>query len=120
MRKDMVRNGLAVSAADSVNGDVKTGITAAGTTIADATQLTGDISVVTTTALNTGVKLPPNEVGDQFMVHNLGANPLLVYPALAAENINALAAAAGFSVGAGKAAFFYRISNTLYTASVSA
>lgn len=120
MRKDMVRSGLAVNTADSILGAVKTGLVAAGTTIADALRLSGDKNVIATAAAGTGVRLPPNEVGDEFMVHNLGANAVLVYPDLATENINALGAGAGFSVAAGRAAFFYRVSKTLYTASVSA
>ena len=66
-----------------VNGQVAqsaaTSITAAGTNLATATQLTATFSVVSTTPSGTGVILP-NVIGTAFWVHNAGANALLVYP----------------------------------------
>jgi hypothetical protein len=66
-----------------VNGQVAqsaaTSITAAGTTLATATQLTATFNVVSTTPSGTGVILP-NVIGTAFWVHNAGANALLVYP----------------------------------------
>jgi hypothetical protein len=66
-----------------VNGQVAqsaaTSITAAGTNLATATQLTATFNVVSTTPSGTGVILP-NVIGTAFWVHNAGANALLVYP----------------------------------------
>jgi hypothetical protein len=76
-----------------------TGISAAGTVQADATALTNDINVVTTTASNTGVRLPVPAAGRVIAVVNRGANALKVYPATSTA-INALANNAAFSVAA--------------------
>jgi hypothetical protein len=66
-----------------VNGQVAqsaaTSITAAGTNLATATQLTATFNVVSTTPSGTGVILP-SVIGTAFWVHNAGANALLVYP----------------------------------------
>jgi len=80
--------GVGCSAAQSVNicGDVVDSITAAGTTNADATQLSAAINRVTTTALNTGVRLMLPEQGSQVVVVNSGANALLVYPGTGAAD----------------------------------
>lgn len=93
---------------DGANVRVKpiaTGITAAGTTTADATAIAQGVNVVGTTASGTGVRLPTMAAGDVIRVFNQGANALLVYPPTGGT-INALSANAGFSVGAGKAAMF--------------
>lgn len=76
-----------------------TTITAAGTTQADATVLTNDINVVTTTAVSTGVKLPTPAAGRVIAVVNRGANTLKVYPATSTA-INTLANNVAFSVAA--------------------
>ena len=76
-----------------------TTITAAGTTQADATVLTNDINVVTTTAASTGVKLPTPAAGRVIAVVNRGANALKVYPATSTA-INTLGNNAAFSVAA--------------------
>ncbi len=75
---------------------VATGIAAAGTTIADATQLSAAINEVTTAAAGSGVKLPVAAVGATIVVQNLGANDLEVYPPNGSGVING--AAAGGSI----------------------
>lgn len=68
---------------------VATGLTATGTVIGDALQLTAFISLVGTTALSTGVKLPPNwPIGQWGFVYNGGANPLNLFPPTATIKIN--------------------------------
>lgn len=103
-----------VYSAGGVTTLLETGITAAGTTIADAYDLTKALSVVTTTAAGTGVQLDDAKVGAQREVKNLGANALLVYPEAAGTVINALAAGAGFSIAAGGSATFRRVSAALW------
>lgn len=116
----LMGSGLGAVASVNIAGDVTNAITAAGTTNADATQLNSAINNVTTTALNTGVKLPPTEVGGSVLVANLGANALLVYPA-ALSQINALTVTTGgFSVAAGKVATFTGVSGTVLVAQLSA
>jgi hypothetical protein len=116
----LMGSGLSAAAASNICGDVTTGITAAGTTNADATQLNSVINNVTTTAASTGVKLFTAELGSTVVVSNQGANALLVYPA-ASGQINALTATTGgFSVGAGKTVILFGVSGTNWVTNLSA
>jgi hypothetical protein len=63
----------------SICGDGATGLTATGSTSADALQLSAVWNTVGTTAASTGVKLPPT--GAMVCVYNAGASTLTVYPA---------------------------------------
>lgn len=74
----------------SICGDGATALTAAGTTTADALQLSACYNSISTTASSTGVKLPPTEVGAMVVVYNGGAQTLTVYPATG-STINAAA-----------------------------
>lgn len=97
--------GAPASMAQAIVGDVADGLTAVGTTQANALQLSAANNVVTTAAASTGVRLPAMSVGDAVEVANLGANALLVYPPVGGT-IQGGAANAGFSVPAGKTAVF--------------
>ena len=82
MRKaHMLAAGMPPGLALAVTGSTGTGISAAGTTVADATELTEDHNVVSTVAASAGVVLPDSKVGpgDTIEVLNTGANPLTVY-----------------------------------------
>lgn len=84
-------------------------VTAAGTTQATATPLTGSINTVATVAPGTGVNLPSsaNSAGLAVTVVANGANALTVYPAQgAADTINGLAAATGVQLHSGSIATF--------------
>jgi hypothetical protein len=123
MKKSLlVQSGVFTGTADAMCGAVATGLTAAGTTQADALQLKAgtDLSVIGTAAASTGVKLPAMEISDSHVVHNLGANAVLVYPGFTGGVINALAADAGFSVGAGKQAVFRKTTKTNFVAMLGA
>lgn len=106
--------------ATQVCGDVSE-VVATGTTQANSLSVTTAIVISTTTAAGTGVVLPPAEVGGSIIVHNLGANALLVYPNRSTDVINALGAGAGFSVAAAKMAFLVgRANGTGWVAGVTA
>lgn len=64
------------------------GITAAGTIITDAYDLTRPFNGVGTVAAGSGVQLYQAPVGVPVVVRNGGLNPLNVYPADASSNIN--------------------------------
>ena len=114
-------SGLPAQAAVNICGDVASTLTATGTSNADALRLTAAINEVTTTALGTGVLLPPLEVGASVFVHNAGANALLVYPGTTGAQINALTATTGgFSIAAGGKALFVAVSGTRWSALLSA
>ena len=104
--------GVSAQAANQICGGVVTGISAAGTTNADATVLSASTNVVSTAAASTGVKLPPVERGAVIEVFNQGANAVLVYPPASAKIDALTATSGGFSVGAGKAARFRAVSGT--------
>jgi hypothetical protein len=93
---DIMKGGISAGMARAINGQVRGSLTAAGTLISDALDLTASINVVTTAAANSGVQLPNGEIGDEVEILNLGANALTVYPDTSSNQINALAAAAGF------------------------
>lgn len=81
-------NGLA----GGTNYTFQSGITAAGTTQATATQLPAGIFLleVDTAATNAGVNLPPCIPGTQAILYNnTAAAPLLVYPTVANNPITA-------------------------------
>lgn len=76
-------------------------LTAAGTTISDALQITKTWNNISTVAASTGVKLfdpsdanstPTSIVGFQICIRNGGANNLKVYPPTSGDQINALGA----------------------------
>ena len=68
--------------AGGLNNSYQSGITAAGTTQATATQLPSGIALmeVDTAAASTGVNLPPCLPGTEFGVYNNGAQTLTIYP----------------------------------------
>lgn len=89
----------------------KAGLTSAGTTQAGALLIQHEYAEFGTVAASSGARLPsPSEAGglqagDNFIVANLGANALLVYPSLGGK-IGTAAANAALSIPAGKAAKF--------------
>lgn len=96
-------------------GGYESAITAAGTTIADATALTGGINLVTTTPSNSGVYLPNlRGPGAVVVVVNNGANTLKVYPPSSSGSINAGSAGAAVSLATTKAGVFYPTGNGTY------
>jgi hypothetical protein len=72
----------------AICGDGSTGLSASGTTSADALQLVKVYNVITTVASGSGVKLPPTEEGEVIYITNNGANELKVYPYEATTTID--------------------------------
>jgi hypothetical protein len=92
---------------------VTTGITAAGTTIADATALTSFLNVVGTTAASTGVKLPSTfPIGQVGIVQNDGANALNLFPHSSSGTINGGSAGAAVTIASAAANIFFKTSAT--------
>jgi hypothetical protein len=113
---ELVTTGVPPAVAQILTITGATGLTATGTVQGDALALTAEINIITTAALNTGVRLPNtrNSVNNQakhlVMVRNSGANALNVYPATG-ETINALSANTAVSLAAGTGRFFYTLGN---------
>lgn len=94
-----------------------TGISAAGTTQTDATDLSADNDVhyVGTVASGTGVQLPNAGAGAKLTVINDGANPLNVYPP-SGHTISGAAADAAKIIVAGGARTFIQVTSTYWAA----
>lgn len=78
---------------------LRTGLTAAGTNLATALQLTARFNVIGTAAASTGVRLPRGipQIGE-IRVVNRGANTITVYPPTSAGKINGGSAGAGVTL----------------------
>jgi hypothetical protein len=108
--------GNAPLSTEVICGDVANTLTATGSTITDALQLSAVINNVTTTASSTGVKLPPAETGAQVVVFNNGANSLTVY-ALTGSTVDA---GASVAIATGKERIFFGISPTVWLSHLGA
>jgi hypothetical protein len=91
---------------------VATALTATGTTIANALQLTAFVSVLSTVAASTGVKLASEwPVGQIGFVQNNGANALNIFPPTASIKINGGSAGAAVTTAAAAGALIVRLAS---------
>lgn len=103
-------------------GPVSAAVTAAGTTLADATLLTGLVNNVSTAAASSGVRLNSNTpVGNTVVVRNGGANDLKLYPTSATDQINGTTAGAAITLTTlnKQIATCSRVSSTLWVCTVA-
>ena len=82
IQRNLMGTGQSAEAAKSIAGRVTTGLTATGSSSqANSLAIYSEVNVVTTTAANTGVRLPANlSAGDSMVIQNNGASTLFVYP----------------------------------------
>lgn len=113
--------GFSAGQAEQAVGDAATGITATGTVIGDAYQLTAAVNCVTTTASSTGVKLPQNcSPGDEVKVWNDGANTLNVFPPTSSEEIDDAGDGTADTLAANKGASYTKVNATQWMAILTA
>lgn len=105
------RHIILTNASTAVAQPAATGLTAAGSSIADALALTSVYNEVTTTAASTGVKLWDAPVGTLIYIRNGGANALNVYPHGASGILNGGSAGAAVSIAATAFAIAARVSS---------
>lgn len=117
---NIMRGGFSAGQAKAINGAIATGLTAAGTTISDALDITADTNVIGTCASGAGVQLPATEIGDSVEVYNGGANACTVYPDGATSQINGLSAGSGFLLATNTSCYCRKITSTRWTAYLSA
>ncbi len=117
---DIMKGGHSAMSARAINGQVQSAVSAAGTTITTATDLTASVNVVTTAAASSGVQLPNGEIGDSVEILNLGANAVTVYPDTASNQINALSAGSGFLLATNTAVKLRRFTSTRWAGYLSA
>ena len=120
LARNIMKGGWSAGNAKAVNGNVATGLTATGTIITDALDLTADTNVIATAASGTGVQLPSCEIGDSCEVYNGGANTVVVYPDASANQINAITAGSGFNLATNTSSFCRKITATRWIAFLSA
>lgn len=117
---NMMGTGTPAAQASAIGGVVSTALTATGSTQGTALAVPSNINQFTTVAASTGAILPATaQPSDEYVIMNAGANALLVYPPSGAS-IGAGAANAGFSVAAGKSAYFFFVSPTVIGVILSA
>lgn len=93
----------------AICGDGVDGLTAVGSTRADALQLTKVNNAVNTAAAGTGVLLPPTQMGETIFIANSGANTIKVYPYESATTINQTTSA---SIASNFSSIFFAVSAT--------
>lgn len=120
LASDIMKGGVSAQTAKAINGQVKSSISAAGTTISTATDLTSSINVIGTAAASSGVQLPSAEIGDEVDILNLGANSVTVYPDSSSVSINALSAGSGFLLATNTAVKLRKYTSTKWMGFLSA
>jgi hypothetical protein len=100
----------------SICGTATIGITATGTNLATAVQLSTSWNVVSTTAASTGVKLMPTENGATMLVANDGANSLTVY----APSGSTIDGSASVAIATTKRRIFWGTSDTTWVSILGA
>ena len=93
----------------AICGDGVDGLTAVGSTRADALQLTKVNNAVNTAAAGTGVLLPPTQMGETIFIANSGANTIKVYPYESATTINQTTSAV---IASNFSSIFFAVSST--------
>jgi hypothetical protein len=93
----------------AVCGDGVDGLTAVGSTRADALQLTRVYNSVNTASAGTGVLLPPTQMGATIFIANSGANAIKVYPYDTGSTINQTTSA---SIVSNFSSIFFAVSAT--------
>lgn len=100
--RDQINNAFNGTTAFPLQSSTATGLTAAGTTQANALVLTKAINVITTAAASTGVVLPSAAsvgIGGDIIIFNYGASPIKVYGAVGTtDTIDTIAAATGVTL----------------------
>ena len=110
--------GLTTLAVEAMK-DVATGLTATGSTSADAYEVTFAKNAFSTVSSGTGAILDSDAApGDSQLVYNGGANALRVYPPTGAQ-INSLGANAAMLLARNTACEFFCLTTTLWTGVLS-
>lgn len=95
-------------------------VSAAGSAITDATDLTAQVNNVTAVTAGQGVQLPNAPIGTQVLVRNSdGADALLVYPDGAGVKINGGTDGAAVSLAITEVGIFAKVSATNWIGGVA-
>ena len=95
----------------AICGDGVDGLTATGSTRADALQLTYVYNSVDTATAGTGVLLPPTQMGATIYIANSGARTIKVYPYEADTTVNQTTSA---SIDKDHTSLFFAVTNAMW------
>jgi len=112
--------GISPITAQSIQGDANTAITAAGTAISTATDLTNAFNIVTTATDGQGVQLDTGVVGDSQIVYNDTLVSIKVYPSSASAQINQITAGSAHILAPQTSCVYWVVSSTQHIAVMSA
>ncbi len=107
---ELMASGMPAAQAVQLGQDVATAVTASGTTKTDALLLSGDAVFFGTVSSGKAARLPAAGGAPHIAIYNGGANALVVFTT-GTDTINALSAAASFSVTNAKSAVFIPAGN---------
>ena len=118
---NLMGSGISGLAANAIaTGFLSNSLTATGSTKADAYAITKDFSRFTTAGSGTGAILPTKcTVGDQYVVANMGASTMALYPP-SGGTINSGSTDAALSIGAKKTALVICVDALTFVAILSA
>lgn len=123
MLRKLMGLGLPAALASQLAGPGNQGLTAAGTTAADALLIGSHLNAFTTVAASTGAVLSfAFGPGDEIVVYNGGASTLTIYPAPISANNTVLATIDGttsVTIVAGKSISLLMVSTTAWTSTKS-
>ena len=116
---ELIAGGVLPDTGNAYGGTGQDAVTAAGSNINDAFQLTAQHANVTVVGSGTGVKLFDFPVGTTCAVRNSDASDaLLVYAPNGTAQINAISAGTGASIAATEVGYFTKISANLWICGV--
>jgi hypothetical protein len=118
--KDAMGGGISAGSAAALGGAINATVTAAGSSITDATDLTASKNVVTTATNGQGVQLYYMQAGESQIVFNNTNATIKVYPGAATMQINATTAGSGVNLAPNTFCEYYQISSTKLMADMSA
>lgn len=116
---DIMKGGVPAGMAKSIQGQVAATVTAAGSSISDATDLVASVNVITTASSGQGVQLPSAEIADEIDICNLASVGVTVYPDTSSR-INGLPTNQGFVLGANTSVKLKKFTATRWLGNLSA
>lgn len=120
LSKEIMQGGFPGSMARTIGGEVASSVSAAGTTISDATALTKSLNVISSCASGAGVLLYNMEVNDSQEVYNDTATQCLVYPPTTSYQINQISAGSAHILPGYTSCVYRKVSTTQIVAYMSA
>lgn len=112
--------GISPVTAQSIQGDTNNAITAAGSAISTATDLTNAFNIVTTATDGQGVQLDTGVVGDSQTVYNATLVNIKVYPSSSSAKINQITAGSAHTLASYTSCTYYVVSSTQHIGVMSA